>query len=137
MLTIRVIEPSGIEEVREVKSTMLRPAIESPTGSPCLTYFMNSGEGNNWPNSIDVYDGTVYIMNENGNTIASYFLGNLPRTPATIEEMSLEKATLKSGTTIKLSGLPFELESDTIVIGMKSNFELAKETNSNSVKIVN
>ena len=89
MLTIRVIEPNGLETIREVKSTQLRPAIESPTGSPCLTYFMYGGDGSNWPNTVDVYDGTIYIMNENGNTIASYFLGNLPRTPA-MEETGKE-----------------------------------------------
>jgi hypothetical protein len=79
MLTVRVIEASGLEQVREVRSVMLRPAKESLTGSPCLTYFLDSGEG--WSNSVDVYDGTVYVMNENGKTVASYFLGNLPRTP--------------------------------------------------------
>ena len=81
MLTVRVIEASGLEQVREVRSVMLRPAKESPTGSPCLTYFLNHKDGEDWPNSIDVYDGTIYVMNENAKTVASYFLGNLPRTP--------------------------------------------------------
>ena len=89
MFTVRVIEPSGLEMVREARSVMLRPPAESPTGSPCLTYFTESGDGDNWPNTVDVYDGTIYIMNENGNTIASYFLGNLPRTPA-MEETGKE-----------------------------------------------
>jgi hypothetical protein len=81
MFTLRVIEPSGIETVKEVKGVMLRPGIETITGSPCLTY---------WPagdNSIpvDVCEGDAYLMNDNGKTVADYCLGHIQRTPA-VEE---------------------------------------------------
>ena len=81
MLTIRTIDPDGLEVVREIRNTMLRPAKESPTGSPCLTYFLEHSEGNDWPDCVDVYCGTVYVMNESGKTVASYFLGNVVRIP--------------------------------------------------------
>jgi hypothetical protein len=100
MLTVRVIEASGLEQVREVRSVMLRPAKESLTGSPCLTYFMDSNEG--WSNSVDVYEGTAYVMNENGKTVASYFLGNLPRT-LYVEEISSEEDKIRDNSKKKKS----------------------------------
>jgi hypothetical protein len=36
-----------------------------------------------------------------------------------------ERLVIPKGTTIKLGGLPFQLNGDTIVIGTKENFEMA------------
>lgn len=65
MLTIRVIQEDGRELLKEVSSVMRRPGEETLTRSDCITYFEDE-------NAIDVFDGTIYVMNENGKTIAVY-----------------------------------------------------------------
>jgi hypothetical protein len=72
MLTIKVIQDGGREEIKEIKSAMLRPGCESYSGWPCITYFETGNESK----AIDVFDGDVYIMNENGKTVADYCLGH-------------------------------------------------------------
>jgi hypothetical protein len=76
MLTIKIIENDGRETVKEINSVTLRPANESSSGSRCLTYF---GFQNNEFYATDVFNGTVYIMNENGKTIANYVLFGEPK----------------------------------------------------------
>ena len=44
-----------------------------------------------------------------------------------MKEKKLNKFTLKAGTLIKLSGFPFYLESDTVILGTKNNFKMANE----------
>ena len=39
----------------------------------------------------------------------------------------MEKFILEKGTIVKLSGLPFELSEDTIVLGLRSNLEIAQD----------
>jgi hypothetical protein len=70
MLTIKVIHDGGLEEVKEIKSAMLRPGCETYLGLPCVTYFETGNDGK----AIDVFDGDIYIMNESGRTIADYSL---------------------------------------------------------------
>jgi len=69
MLTIRIIYPNGGELVKTVHSVMRRPGNETETGSACITYFEND-------RAIDVYDAQVYVMNENGKTIADYLVNS-------------------------------------------------------------
>jgi hypothetical protein len=70
MFTIKIIEPCGRETVKEVLSLIYRPGKETETGNPCVTYYENRGE----ILAIDVCEGQVYLMNENGKTVADYGL---------------------------------------------------------------
>jgi hypothetical protein len=83
MLTAKIIAIDGSETVQEIRSVELRPARESPTGS---RYIMIWGIGEE-PHSKNVFSGTVFVMNENGKTIADYFLGDREPTPA-MEEIN-------------------------------------------------
>lgn len=68
MLTMRYIEEDGHEIVKEIESIMRVPAKESVTKSAHLIYWNVEDKGQ----AIEIYDGTVYVMNENGKTIANY-----------------------------------------------------------------
>jgi len=70
MLTMRYIEKDGKELVKEIKSLMRCPASESITDSDFLIYWNTDGEG------VEIHDGTVYVMNENGKTIADYVVSS-------------------------------------------------------------
>jgi hypothetical protein len=78
MLTIKVCSNEGHELVKEVESVMLRPSKETASGHDCVTYFPVSNPSN--PEiAVDVLEGTVYVMNSNGKTVADYYLGSLPK----------------------------------------------------------
>jgi len=66
MLTIRVIYEDGREELREVESVYkLYGNTPNTSYVQCVT-----------PNtSFDYTSGNLYVMNNNGKTIASYTLG--------------------------------------------------------------
>ena len=67
MLTIKVVSGDGREMVKEVSSVELRPASETARQRACVTYY---GVGEE-PRAIeDIYDGWVYVMNNNGKTVA-------------------------------------------------------------------
>lgn len=68
MLTMRYIEEDGHEVVKEVESVMRVPAKESVTKSAYLVYWNIDDKGS----PVEIYDGTVYVMNEMGKTIANY-----------------------------------------------------------------
>jgi hypothetical protein len=84
MLTIKVIRPDGSkikpedflsnkdfsEFVEEVKSVFFNTGNQSVSGHPSVTYFVPGSD-----RCIDIYEGTIYVMNENGKTIAKYDLG--------------------------------------------------------------
>lgn len=70
MLTVKIICSDGLELVKETKTAMLRPPSHSQRGSKYFSYFDEEG------NSIDVFDGDVYVMNEHGKTVANYCLGH-------------------------------------------------------------
>jgi hypothetical protein len=83
MLTIKVIRPDGTkstdnnlssvdfsEFVEEVNSVFLNTGHQSATGSQSVTYFKPGSD-----RAYDVYEGVIYVMNENGKTIAKYDLG--------------------------------------------------------------
>ncbi len=65
---MRYIEEDGHEIVKEIESAMRVPARESVTKSAFLTYWNKESDGH----PVEIYDGTVYVMNENGKTIANY-----------------------------------------------------------------
>lgn len=70
MLTIKIIDQDGIQLVKEVKSVILRPGKETEDGRNCLTYFETDLYHK------DVFWGDVYVMNDNGKTVANYCLGH-------------------------------------------------------------
>jgi hypothetical protein len=70
MLTVKIIRPDGTEWVEEAKSVCSNTAEQSATHNPSVTYFTNDKE----MRCIDIYEGTIYVMNENGKTIADYYL---------------------------------------------------------------
>lgn len=68
MLTIKVInERTGFEYIKEVKSVVLRPAQESASSSRCFTYYDRESDV-----AFDIFEGTVYVMNGEGKTVANY-----------------------------------------------------------------
>jgi hypothetical protein len=71
MFTIKIID-NGIEIVKEVREIIKRPARETLTGRNCVTYYENNLD------ATDVYSGDIYLMNDNGKTIANYCLGHSP-----------------------------------------------------------
>jgi len=70
MLTMRYIESDGKEMVKEVEAVGRFPASESITNSDYLVYWNTDGQG------CEIHDGTVYVMNENGKTIANYVVSS-------------------------------------------------------------
>jgi hypothetical protein len=70
MLTVKVVHPGiGREFVVEVSAVQKRPAGESASGFPCVSYWRTK-------DGIceDIFQGIVYVMNELGKTIAVYEL---------------------------------------------------------------
>jgi len=82
MLTIKIRRPDGSEWVEEVSSVSLNTLKQSPTGRPSVSMFRHGKE----PLCMDIFEGMVYVMNENGSTVANYDLGCPPvRWPETSE----------------------------------------------------
>jgi len=69
MLTIRIIGTDGNESVIEARSVFMNNWKQSKT-MPQLVYYFVPGEST----ARDVREGDVYVMNENGKTIADYHL---------------------------------------------------------------
>jgi hypothetical protein len=68
MLTIKVIKPSGEQQLNEVEWVVYHPA-DKPGSSETVEY----------KKPLDPYfylvgEGTVYVMNESGKTVADYHL---------------------------------------------------------------
>ena len=83
MLTIKVIRPDGSkvepndfsrndfsEFIEEARTVFYNTPSQSGTKHHSVTYF---APGRDTP--IDIYEGTIYVMNEAGKTIANYDLG--------------------------------------------------------------
>ena len=82
MLTIKVIRPDKSEYIEEISSVFYNTAEQSFTRSPSITYFTIQREGRvGVQNTIDVYEGLVYVMNDNGKTVANYCLSGIPEVP--------------------------------------------------------
>lgn len=78
MLTVKVCSNEGHETLLEVDSVMLRPPEESASGRTCLTYWPARSHPSMPVHLVDVFDGTVFVMNSNGKTVGDYYL-NAPR----------------------------------------------------------
>jgi hypothetical protein len=74
MFTMKVIEPSGLEHVKQVESLMFCPTNKATDGRDYVTYF---GAGSD-PKALDIFEGDVYLMNEYGKTVADYHLEKSP-----------------------------------------------------------
>jgi hypothetical protein len=72
MLTIKIVRNRGTPEyrefVQEIRSVALNPESESQSGHPSVSFFDALGV------CVDIFEGDVYVMNENGKTIADYNL---------------------------------------------------------------
>jgi len=80
MLTITHVEPGGHQSVRQVKWVSYDPIADEVTAGMAVM-----GERNEDGETNHVFGGggTVYVMNENGKTVAKYDLGGT-RTSAQI-----------------------------------------------------
>ena len=81
MLTIKVISKDGKECIEEVKSVMFNPATEQRSA----TMFVWYEDKEDLPYTL--YEGTVYVMNENGSTIAKYDIYVNPTVCKDIDEI--------------------------------------------------
>ena len=72
MFTIRIKDASGHEWVKEATSVSFRPS--DTDGESCWVTCFYADEA---PEDID--EGDVYVMNENGKTVADYHLGRAPQ----------------------------------------------------------
>ena len=88
MLTIKVRRLDGSEWVEEVSSVSLNTPNQSQSGRMSVTFFRNGKE----PVSTEVYDGKIYVMNENGKTVANYDLGYFPPIE-TLDEVKKEASS--------------------------------------------
>lgn len=68
MFTIRIMFESGLEVIHQATNVQSRPGTETLSGVQCVTWF----EGNQGHDLYDEVD--VYVMNENGKTVADYHL---------------------------------------------------------------
>ncbi|MFA5036433.1 MAG: hypothetical protein WC479_04585 [Candidatus Izemoplasmatales bacterium] len=71
MLTVRVVSNKGHEIVEEAEVVTLYTAEESNDGKRRVMYFKNVHSDKD---GQEVLDGHVFVMNENGKTIATYHL---------------------------------------------------------------
>ena len=69
MLTVKLVEPKGYESIHEVKKVWSN---QSEIDSTAQTVFVETDTGEVM--EFGPY-GTVYVMNDGGQTIAKYWLG--------------------------------------------------------------
>ncbi len=68
MMTIRHVAPSTHEMVIQTRRVELYPKFASSDEVPAVFYERDDGS------SVEVTEGTVYVMNDNGKTVAVYHL---------------------------------------------------------------
>lgn len=76
MLTIKMIRQDGSEFIEEAKSFAYNSKEQSASNFPSITYFTKQND-TSVVVAHDIYEGTIYVMNENGKTIGNYFLGEI------------------------------------------------------------
>ena len=76
MLTIRLVAPNGVERVKSVHSVMFVPTNKNTDGTDVVNYFIE-GDGD-LREAVCVRNGDVYVMNDNGKTVADYHLEKSP-----------------------------------------------------------
>lgn len=72
MLTVKIIKPDSSEWIHEAFSVSQNTPEQSASKHASVSCFLTD------KTCLDVYAGTVYVMNENGKTVANYDLGNPP-----------------------------------------------------------
>lgn len=73
MLTIKIVY-DGSETIKEVESVALRSSLDV---SPSVTFTEKGNAG-----FVSIWEGDIYVMNDNGKTIADYHLGHrMPEEP--------------------------------------------------------
>lgn len=75
MFSVKVIHPSGSESVFQARHIILEPA--SPTLRKRVDFYDEHYEPINVGGLNYVEYGTVFVMNDNGKTVANYWLGSL------------------------------------------------------------
>lgn len=81
MLTIKHVEASGYESIRQAHSVSYKPkgyapGGDTPTGNAKLEVFGCTGDGGPVSDGWCCYaDGKVYVMNDAGSTVGVYDLG--------------------------------------------------------------
>ena len=68
MLTVKVVMPNGSQFVKEVSSVWMDVSTKD---HPARVYYY---EAKGMPIGDQIQDGDVFVMNENGKTIADYHL---------------------------------------------------------------
>ncbi len=68
MMTIRHVAPSEHEVVIQTRRVELYPKSTSSEGVPSVFYERDDGS------TDEITQGTVYVMNDNGKTVAVYHL---------------------------------------------------------------
>lgn len=69
MLTIKMVEPNGKIFVRKVCHFAFFEKCDTPDGTPAITFWLPENGG-----MVNVFSGDVYVMNENGKTVADFHL---------------------------------------------------------------
>lgn len=75
MLTIKIIDENNTQIVQEAKSVIYVPKTEY--NSNYVTYFETEVK------RVTVFSGDIYVMNDNGKTVANYCLGH-PKTEGNV-----------------------------------------------------
>lgn len=71
MLTVKIIDVQGFELVKEAKSVFYCPMFNESSAK--VSIFLHDGRVE------ETYLGDVYVMNENGKTVADYHLSPPPK----------------------------------------------------------
>ncbi len=71
MLTVKYIQPDGIQNVFEVYEVVMAPS-ERVSGAIGNVTFVRPKSPSDQGNLVNVSCGTVYVMNQSGKTVATY-----------------------------------------------------------------
>jgi hypothetical protein len=88
MLTVRIIQPTGHEEIFSVRRVSVHPTEPPHPGdenilirTDMLFYELENGE------VLHTVDGTVYVMNDYGKTVAVYHLQYPPPSTEAVNDL--------------------------------------------------
>ena len=72
MFTVKHINHKGYEEIRPATNTLFFPRIEEPDYEEPPHFTFYNPDLHMW---VDITEGTVFVMNEEGKTVGNYGLG--------------------------------------------------------------